>query len=302
MLKNILDTEDEIEQTSTTNLVVEPSEKKTPSLLDQANQLDKILGTDGSKNEELYGEGSEENELDKQSGSMVPVEYSGSSARCVVKESSIEESELDPTTANALKLRYRIFNGEDIRMALDDQKNVWFVAEDVVKVLGYTKDTATVIKQHCRKVYDSKDLDGTNELAKKITVDLGDRKRAMIAISEPDLYRLIMRSNMPEARNFERWVVEDVLPQIRKTGKYAVRRKIQFENPEDQAKFEAAKAELASQCELFPNMMPSMTFPKPLTEKINEAKRRLFDQGHTFPNNKEFVKFLITRALEDLNA
>ena len=301
MLKNILDSEDEIEQTSTSDLLVEPSEKKNPSLLEQANQLDKILGTDGSKNEELYGEGSEENELDKQSGSMVPVEYSGSSARCVVKESSIEESELDPTTANALKLRYRIFNDTSIRMALDDQKNVWFVADDICKLLGY-KNTTDTISKHCHKVYDSKDLDGTNELAKKITVDLGDRKRAMIAISEPDLYRLIMRSNMPEARNFERWVVEDVLPQIRKTGKYAVRRKIQFENPADQAKFEAAKAELASQCELFPNMMPSMTFPKPLTEKINEAKRRLFDQGHTFPNNKEFVKFLITRALEDLNA
>ena len=301
MLKKILDSEDENEQTSTSDLLVEPSEKKNPSLLEQANQLDKILGTDGSKNEELYGEGSEENELDKQSASMVPVEYSGSSARCVVKESSIEESELDPTTANALKLRYRIFNDTSIRMALDDQKNVWFVADDICKILGY-KNTTKAIADHCRKVYDSKDLDGTNELAKKITVDLGDRKRAMIAISEPDLYRLIMRSNMPEARNFERWVVEDVLPQIRKTGKYAVRRKIQFENPEDQAKLEAAKAELSGQCELFPNMMPSMTFPKPLTEKINEAKRRLFDQGHTFPNNKEFVKFLITRALEDLNA
>ena len=301
MLKNILDSEDENEQTSTNESLVEHSEKKTPSLLEQANQLDKILGTDGSKNEELYGEGSEENELDKQSASMVPVEYSGSSARCVVKESSIEESELDPTTANALKLRYRIFNDTSIRMALDDQKNVWFVADDICKILGY-KNTTKAIADHCRKVYDSKDLDGTNELAKKITVDLGDRKRAMIAISEPDLYRLIMRSNMPEARNFEKWVVEDVLTQIRKTGKYAVRRKIQFENPEDQAKLEAAKAELSGQCELFPNMMPSMTFPKPLTEKINEAKRRLFDQGHTFPNNKEFVKFLITRALEDLNA
>ena len=300
MLKNILDSEDENEQTSTNESLVEHSEKKTPSLLEQANQLDKILGTDGSKNEELYGESSEENELDKQSCSMVPVEYSGSSARCVVKESSIEESELDPTTANALKLRYRIFNDTSIRMALDDQKNVWFVADDICKILGY-KNTTKAIADHCRKVYDSKDLDGTNELAKKITVDLGDRKRAMIAISEPDLYRLIMRSNMPEARNFEKWVVEDVLPSIRKTGKYAVRRKIQFTNPEDQAKLEAAKAELSGQCELFPNMMPSMTFPKPLTEKINEAKRRLFDQGHTFPNNKEFVKFLITRALEDLN-
>lgn len=296
MLKNILDSEDEIEQTSTNESLVEPSEKKLPSLLEQANQLDEILGTDGSNNEALYGENAEHVE-----NPLVPVEYSGSSARCVVKESSIEESELDPTTANALKLRYRIFNDTSIRMALDDQKNVWFVADDICKLLGY-KNTTKAISDHCRKVYDSKDLDGTNELAKKITVDLGDRKRAMIAISEPDLYRLIMRSNMPEARNFERWVVEDVLPQIRKTGKYAVRRKIQFENPEDQAKFEAAKAELAGQCELFPNMMPSMTFPKPLTEKINEAKRRLFDQGHTFPNNKEFVKFLITRALEDLNA
>lgn len=296
MLKNILDSEDEIEQTSTNESLVEPSEKKLPSLLEQANQLDEILGTDGSNNEALYGENAEHVE-----NPLVPVEYSGSSARCVVKESSIEESELDPTTANALKLRYRIFNDTSIRMALDDQKNVWFVADDICKLLGY-KNTTKAIADHCRKVYDSKDLDGTNELAKKITVDLGDRKRAMIAISEPDLYRLIMRSNMPEARNFERWVVEDVLPQIRKTGKYAVRRKIQFENPEDQAKFEAAKAELAGQCELFPNMMPSMTFPKPLTEKINEAKRRLFDQGHTFPNNKEFVKFLITRALEDLNA
>ena len=47
-------------------------------------------------------------------------------------------------------------------------------------------------------------------------------------------------------------------------------------------------------------MMPSMTFPKPLTEKINAAKVKLFNEGHTFPNNKEFVKFLITRALKDL--
>lgn len=293
MLKKILDSEDEIEQTSTNESLVEPSEKKLPSLLEQANQLDEILGTDGSNNEALYGENAEHVE-----NPLVPVEYSGSSARCVVKESSIEESELDPTTANALKLRYRIFNDTSIRMALDDQKNVWFVADDICKLLGY-KNTTKAISDHCRKVYDSKDLDGTNELAKKITVDLGDRKRAMIAISEPDLYRLIMRSNMPEARNFERWVVEDVLPQIRRKGKYAVRRKIDY-TPATQP--EAAAPEVPDQCELFPNMMPSMTFPKPLTEKINEAKRRLFEHGTTFPNNKEFVKFLIAKALEDINS
>ena len=298
MIKSIYEEDTENTAQGATK-TVDPSDKENgeESLLETANKLDEVLGTDGSNNEVLYGKNAAFPE-----SPLVPVEYSNSSAKCIVKEQGLEEGELDPTTATALKLRYRIFNDTSIRMSIDTEKNVWFVADDIVKVLGYTKNTASVIKQHCGKVYDSKDLDGTNELAKKLVIDTKGGKQAMIAISEPDVYRLIMRSNMPEARNFERWVVEDVLPSIRKTGKYAVKRKIEFSNPEDQAKFEAAKAELAGQCELFPNMMPSMTFPKPLTEKINEAKRRLFDQGHTFPNNKEFVKFLITRALEDLNA
>ena len=109
-----------------------------------------------------------------------------------------------------------------------------------------------------------------------------------------------MRSNMPEARNFERWVVEDVLPSIRKTGKYAVKRKIEFSNPEDQAKFEAAKTEASGQCELFPRMVPSVSLPADITDRLNSVKKRLFEQGHTFPNNKEFVKFLVNKALEDL--
>ena len=216
---------------------------------------------------------------------------------------AIKAEELDPTTAGALRLRYRIFNDTDhVRWFPDENKEPWFIADDVCKILGY-KNTAKAIADHCGKVIDSKYIDERHCLAKKMTVkDANGQARAMIAINEPDLYRLIIRSRMPDACKFEHWVMEDVLPSIRKTGKYAVKRKIEFSNPEDQAKFEAAKTELSGQCELFPNMMPSMTFPKPLTEKINEAKRRLFDQGHTFPNNKEFVKFLITRALEDLNA
>ena len=235
------------------------------------------------------------------SNPVVPVEYSGSSAHCIAKETGIEEDELDPTTATALNLRYRIFNDTSIRMALDDQKNVWFVADDICKLLGYTQSTSKVISVHCSKVADSKDMvEGETELAHKITVDTKGGKQAMIAINEADLYRLIMHSRMPEARKFEKWVVEDVLPTIRKTGKYAVKRKIDY-TPATDAQT-VAPAEESAQCELFPNMMPSMTFPKPLTEKINAAKRRLFDEGTTFPNNKEFVKFLITRALEGLDA
>ena len=183
-------------------------------------------------------------------------------------------------------------------MVQDKNKEVWFVADDVCKVLGY-KNTKDAISKHCSKVIDSKDLvEGETELCKKITVDTKGGKQPMIAINEPDLYRLIMRSRMPDARKFEKWVVEDVLPTIRKTGKYTVRRKIDYTPKAEDAQVVPAAEPV--QCELFPNMMPSMTFPKPLTEKINAAKVKLFNEGHTFPNNKEFVKFLITRALKDL--
>ena len=237
-------------------------------------------------------------DTDSQSGDIVPAEYSGSSAHCIARETGVKEDDLDPTMSGALRLRYRIFNDTAIRMVLDDQKNAWFVADDICKILGYTKDTAAVIKKHCNKVYDSKDLDGTNELAKKITVDTKGGKQAMIAINEPDLYRLIMRSRMPDARKFEKWVVEDVLPTIRKTGKYTVKRKIDYAAATDATT--VAPAEESVQCELFPNMMPSMTFPKPLTEKINAAKQSLFEHGTTFPSNKDFLKFLVKKGIDSL--
>lgn len=44
--------------------------------------------------------------------------------------------------------------------------------------------------------------------------------RWAIVIPEADLYRLVMRSKLPTAERFQDWVVEEVLPQIRKTGGY----------------------------------------------------------------------------------
>lgn len=42
----------------------------------------------------------------------------------------------------------------------------------------------------------------------------------LVFINEPNLYRLIFRSNKPEAQKFANWVYDDVLPKIRETGKY----------------------------------------------------------------------------------
>lgn len=47
----------------------------------------------------------------------------------------------------------------------------------------------------------------------------------MSVIPEGDLYRLIVHSQLPEAEKFERWVFDEVLPTIRKTGKYETPRR-----------------------------------------------------------------------------
>ena len=52
-----------------------------------------------------------------------------------------------------------------------------------------------------------------------LTDNLGRNQEATF-INEPNLYRLIFRSNKPEAQKFANWVYEEVLPQIRKTGEY----------------------------------------------------------------------------------
>lgn len=44
-------------------------------------------------------------------------------------------------------------------------------------------------------------------------------------INEPGLYSLILRSRKPEAKQFKRWVTHEVLPEIRRTGKYDEERK-----------------------------------------------------------------------------
>lgn len=98
------------------------------------------------------------------------------------------------------------FDSQAVRVVMVDGEP-WFVGKDVAEVLGYT-DTVNAIKQHCKGVVKRHPLStpgGTQELR---------------IISEPDMLRLIVGSKLPAAEAFERWVFEEVLPSIRKTGAY----------------------------------------------------------------------------------
>ena len=98
---------------------------------------------------------------------------------------------------------------QKVRVFVDPDGTLWFLAIDVCRELRYSNGP-DAIKRHCKK-------DG---IAKRDIVDtLGKRQEATV-INEANLYRLIIRSNAPNAEPFQDWVSEEVLPSIRKTGSY----------------------------------------------------------------------------------
>jgi prophage antirepressor-like protein len=61
-----------------------------------------------------------------------------------------------------------------------------------------------------------------------ITVDTAGGPQKVLAVNEPGLYRLIFRSRKSDAEVFQKWVVTDVLPSIRKKGYYVLPNKGQI--------------------------------------------------------------------------
>lgn len=95
---------------------------------------------------------------------------------------------------------------------IDDSGKTLFCGTDIAKALGY-KNTRDAIRKHCKGV------------AKRDTLTEGG-KQTMTFIPEGDVYRLIARSNLPEAEKFERWIFDEVIPTIRAHGGYLTPDKI----------------------------------------------------------------------------
>lgn len=100
------------------------------------------------------------------------------------------------------------FKGAALRTLTDEAGEPWFVLKDCMSILDLGNPTETV------KMFD-KDEFSTTEV-----IDSIGRRQQTYIISEPGLYRLVMKSRKPEAKEFQRWVTHEVLPQIRKTGGY----------------------------------------------------------------------------------
>ena len=103
-----------------------------------------------------------------------------------------------------------------IRVTVIDDKPM-FVANDVAAMLGYS-NRYDAINRHCKGVVKHEGVSITTNQYGKST----EQKVEISFIPESDVYRLVMRSKLPEAGKFQDWVCEEILPAIRKTGGYMI--------------------------------------------------------------------------------
>ena len=99
------------------------------------------------------------------------------------------------------------FHGFPVRVIDDGHGEPCFIAKDIAEALGYS-NTSKAINAHCKAV-------------STCHTEMGGQVRAVQIIPERDLYRLVMKSKLPAAEQFEEWVVGQVLPSIRKTGTFS---------------------------------------------------------------------------------
>lgn len=100
------------------------------------------------------------------------------------------------------------FRGAALRTLTDESGEPWFVAKDVCDVLGYT-NASKAISDH---------VDSEDKLNNESLSSLGQRGGWLV--NESGLYSLVLSSKLPTAKEFQRWVTHEVLPQIRRTGGY----------------------------------------------------------------------------------
>ena len=99
------------------------------------------------------------------------------------------------------------YESNEIRVIQDDHDDLWWVVSDICEILGLSNASEAI-----------RGLDDDEKSTLRISEGGPERN----IINEAGLYSLIIRSNKPDAKKFKRWITHEVLPSIRKTGKYEI--------------------------------------------------------------------------------
>ena len=176
---------------------------------------------------------------------------------------------------------YKFHGSDPVRVVTGKDGEPWFVAKDVCDILGIgnNRDAITAL-----------DDDEKNTVAISDGIPGNPNKTI---VSEPGLYKLVMRSRKPEAKEFQRWVTHEVLPSIRKHGGYltgqehmtpeqmvlASMRYLESKISEQQAQLEAQKPKV-----LFADAVGASDG----TCLVGELAKMLTQTGYTVGQNRLF--------------
>ena len=188
----------------------------------------------------------------------------------------------------------KIFENEEfgeIRVA-GTQEQPMFCLADVCRVLELTN--SSMVKNRLNQK-------GVSQID---TLTSGGVQQ-MTYMSESNLYRLIMRSDKPQAMAFQDWICDEVIPQIRKTGSYNIKDSYQIEDPierakvwiEEQKRLQAIqdKADYADKVlrpeRLFPTKMIALDYGMTASDfnRLLEAMKIQYKQGKHWYLYKPYI-------------
>ena len=111
---------------------------------------------------------------------------------------------------------FTFHEAQTIRTFVDGDGEIWFCRKDVLDILRLSTNTDLL------KTLDPKGVVINDSLTQ-------GGKQKLVYINEPNLYRIIFKSTKPEAKNFQDWVFNEVLPALRKHGHYETPKKVENE-------------------------------------------------------------------------
>jgi anti-repressor protein len=175
-----------------------------------------------------------------------------------------------------------------VRTITTNDNKILFCASDIAKALGYSNPNKA-INDHCRAIT-------------KQNTPISGKIQEINFIPEGDIYRLIVRSKLPSAENFEKWVFDEVLPSIRKTGGYIPQ--TEQDTPEEiMAKaLMIAQNTLALREERIKNLENKIEEDKPLVSfadrvlkdgdniLVRELAKIITDEGYKIGQNRLYEK------------
>lgn len=117
-----------------------------------------------------------------------------------------------------------------LRTFVDLEGKPWIAGVDVARALGF-QNPSNAVKAHCKP---------HKTIKHRMNNRLSNGNYEITFIEESNFYRLVIKSTLPSAEKFQDWVVEEILPSLRETGKYEIKDEIQEEVSEEE-KLEAVR-------------------------------------------------------------